>query len=163
MPLRPATLADAATISAVYNHYVIHSTATFQEEAESVAEREAWLRAHGPAHPVLVTETEEGEFAGWGSLSPFHARSAFRHTVEISLYLDQRYHRQGWGRRLANALLDHATAYGHHRVIATIAGDQVASQALHQRLGFREVGRLHEAGFKFGRWLDLVIMEKRLS
>lgn len=163
MPLRPATLMDAAAISAVYNYYVLHSTATFQEEPEGLEDRETWLRAHGPAHPVLVAETESGDFVGWGSLSPFHPRSAFRHTVEISLYLDQRFHRQGWGRRLAEALLDYASSYGHHRVIATISGDQIASLSLHQRLGFHQAGRLHEAGFKFGRWLDLVIMEKRLS
>lgn len=162
MPVRPATPGDAAAISAIYNHAVLHSTATFQEQPETVADRRAWLQAHGPAHPVLVAETAAGEVVGWASLSPFHPRSAFRHTVETSVYIDEHYQRRGLGRRLTEALLERARDLGHHRVLATISGDQPASIALHESLGFVPAGRLHEVGRKFGKWLDLVILEKRL-
>lgn len=160
--IRPAVFADAAAISRIYNHSVLHSTATYQEQAETVAEREAWLRQHGPAHPVLVAEVG-GEIAGWASLSPFHPRSAFRHTVESSVYIDERFHRRGLGRQLMEALIGRARAAGHHVIVAAISGDQAASLRLHESLGFAKAGHLHEVGRKFGRWLDLVTMELRLE
>jgi len=159
--IRPATTADAAAISAIYNHSVLHSTATYQEQAETVHQRRAWLAAHGPAHPVLVVEID-GTVAGWASLSPFHSRSAFRHTVESSVYIAEAFHRQGLARALMLELLACARTAGHHVVLAIISADQAASIALHDSLGFEKAGHLHEVGRKFDRWLDLVTLELRL-
>jgi len=159
--IRPATPADAPVISAIYNHSVLHSTATYQETPESVDDRRAWLAAHGPAHPVLVAEVD-GTVAGWASLSPFHSRSAFRHTVESSVYIAEAFHRQGLARTLMLDLLARARTAGHHVILAIISADQTASLALHTSLGFEKAGHLHEVGRKFDRWLDLVTMELRL-
>lgn len=159
--IRPATPADAPAISAIYNHSVLHSTATYQEVPESDADRRAWITTHGPAHPVLVAEID-GQVAGWASLSPFHSRSAFRHTVESSVYIAETFHRRGLARALMLDLITRAHTAGHHVMLAIISADQTASIALHESLGFHHAGHLHEVGRKFNRWLDLVTMELRL-
>src|SRR5215213_7135688 len=83
--IRPATADDLGDINDIYNHYVLHSSATYQEAPEPIEGRRAWFARHGPSHPVTVAEVG-GRVVGWGSLSPFHARSAYRNTVENSVY-----------------------------------------------------------------------------
>lgn len=160
--IRPATPADAAALSAIYNHSVLHSTATYQEVPESVDDRRVWIEAHGPNHPVLVAEVD-GMVAGWASLSPFHSRTAFRHTVESSVYIAGPHQRRGLARALMHQLIDRAGPAGHHVILAIISADQTPSILLHQSLGFRIAGHLHEVGRKFDRWLDLVTMELRVQ
>ena len=162
MTIRPATLADVPAISAIYNHYVLHSTATYQEDPESVDDRVQWLEAHGPRHPVLVAAEEEA-IVGWASLSPFHSRSAFRFTVEDSVYLRDGWQGRGLGRQLLEALIPLARKAGHHGIVAAISGDQEPSLRLHERCGFVKCGHIPEAGLKFGRWLDMVYMKLALS
>jgi L-amino acid N-acyltransferase YncA len=132
--IRPATMADAPAITAIYNHSVLHSTATYQEVPETEGDRCAWLASHGPAHPVLVAE-RGGHVAGWASLSPFHPRSAFRHTVESSVYIAESFHRQGLARALMHDLIGRARTVGHHVILAVISADQQPSIALHESLG----------------------------
>ncbi|MFN0125362.1 MAG: N-acetyltransferase family protein [Verrucomicrobiales bacterium] len=156
--VRSAVVADAPTISAIYNHSVLHSTATYQERPESVDDRLVWLALHTESHPALVAEID-GAVVGWAALSPFHPRSAFRYTVESSVYIAESHQRRGLGRALMLELIARARAAGHHRLVATISGDQLPSLALHQALGFRHAGTLHEVGRKFDRWLDVVTME----
>ena len=159
--LRQASSDDLLVINAIYTHSVLHSTATYQTEPSTDAERAAWFAAHGPLHPVIVAEID-GRVVGWGSLSSFHSRAAFNRTVEESVYIHQDFHRRGLGRAILIDLLARAKSLGHHRVIAAISGEQEPSLALHRALGFVECGRLTEVGFKFGRWLDLVYLEHRL-
>lgn len=159
--LRPATKTDLVAINAIYTHSVLHSTATYQTEPSSDAERSAWFAWHGPRHPVIVAEID-GQVVGWGSLSLFHARAAFDRTVEVSVYIHHDFHRRGIGKAILAELLKRAKELGHHRVIAAISGDQEPSLALHESMGFTERGRLTEVGFKFGRWLDLVYLEYRV-
>lgn len=153
--IRPAREADLSAINEVYNHYVLHSTATYQEEPEPMEGRRAWFARHGPAHPVTVAELD-GEVVGWASLSPYHPRSAYRRTVENSIYVRHDRHRRGVGRALGIDLIGRAGAAGHHAIIAGIDADQSASLALHESLGFVRVGYLRQVGFKFGRWLDVI-------
>ena len=160
--IRSATVADLPAINAIYNHYVMHSTCTYQLEAETAAERLAWFRQHGTEHPVIVAE-REGAVVGWGSLSRFHARAAYQHTVENSVYVRHDLLRQGIGGSLLEELIARAVAAGHHVILAGVDGEQTGSLALHARHGFVEVGRLREVGFKFGRWLDAVYLERRLG
>jgi L-amino acid N-acyltransferase YncA len=156
--IRPATESDLVAINDIYNHYVLHSTCTYQEETEPLAGRRQWFKHHGVKHPVIVAEAG-GQVVGWGALSVYHARSAYRHTVENSVYVHHRRHRRGIGSRLLRELIVRARKLGHHAIIALIEADQPASVALHAKFHFEPVGHLKQVGFKFGRWLDVVYME----
>jgi L-amino acid N-acyltransferase YncA len=156
--IRPATEADLVAINDIYNHYVFHSTCTYQEEPEPLEARRAWFQHHGEEHPVIVAEAD-GEVVGWGSLSAFHPRSAYRRTVENSVYVHHGQHRRGIGSLLLQELISRAHALGHHAIIAGIDSEQTGSVALHAKFKFQEVGRLKQVGFKYGRWLDVIYME----
>ena len=125
-------------------------------------ERQAWFAQHGAGHPVIVAESD-GIVVGWGALSPFREREAYRRTVENSIYVRHDLQRRGIGIRLLEDLILRATACGHHVIMAVIDGEQAGSIALHGRHGFEEVGRLCEVGFKFGRWLNVVYMERKVG
>ncbi len=158
--IRLARAADMGVVNDIYNHYVLDSTCTFQETPEPLSGRHEWLARHGAAHPVTIAELD-GQVVGWGALSAYHNRSAWRFTVENSVYVDHRLHHRGIGSAILADLLERAQALGHHAVIAVIAAEQAASIGLHARFGFTEVGRFHEVGRKFGRWLDVVYMERQ--
>ncbi len=159
--LRAATEADLVAINDIYNHYVLRSTCTYQEEPEPIEGRRRWFAHHGAAHPVITAELG-GRVIGWGSLSSYHARSAYRRTVENSVYVHHEYHRRGIGSQLLQELIDRAKALEHRAIIAGIDSDQAGSVALHRRFQFEKVGQLKQVGFKFGRWLDVIYMEKLL-
>ena len=159
--IRAATEADLAAINDIYNYYVGTSTCTYQTEPSTDEERRSWFAAHGPEHPVIVAELD-GEVVGWGSLSKFHSRAAFRRTVEDSVYIRHDRQRRGLGGALLAELLVRGRAAGHHSIIAAIDADQAGSVVLHAQHGFTPAGRLREVGNKFGRWLDLVYLERLL-
>lgn len=156
--VRPATEADLVAINDIYNHYVLHSTCTYQEEPESIENRRRWFSHHGDKHPVIVAAAET-EVVGWGSLSAYHPRSAYRHTVENSVYVHHQHHRRGLGSLLLQDLIVRSRGLGHRAIIAGIDGEQTASVALHAKFQFEKVGHLKQVGFKFGRWLDVIYME----
>lgn len=160
--IRPATEADAVAINDIYNYYVQNSTSTYQEELEPIESRRRWLSNHGAAHPVIVAE-QGSCILGWAALSPFHARSAYRRTVEDSVYVHHEHRRKGIGSMLLQHLIVRARVVGHHAIIGLIDAAQVPSIALHARFGFREMGRLEEVGFKFGTFLNVVYMELLLN
>ncbi len=160
--IRDADADDAADIARIYNHDVLESTATFDTEAKTPEERTVWLATHDAAHPVLVAETGGGVRA-WGCLTKWAERPAWRHTVEVSVYVDLDARGQGLGSGLMTALMERASDAGHHAVIGQIVAGNDASLALARRLGFEEVGRLLDVGRKFNEWLDVVLMEKRLA
>jgi L-amino acid N-acyltransferase len=149
-------------INDIYNYYVQHSTCTYQEETEPLAGRYAWLRDHGPSHPVIVAECKS-QVVGWGSLSPYHRRSAYRNTVENSIYVHHEWHRRGIGSLLLQDLITRAQAIGHHAIIAAIDAEQAESIRLHAKFNFEEVGHLKHVGLKFGRWLSVIYMELLLQ
>jgi phosphinothricin acetyltransferase len=159
--VRPATIADLPAINAIYNHYVLHSTCTYQTEPSTEEERLQWWRAHGPKHPVIVAE-EDGVVIGWASLSRFHVRQAYENSVEDSIYLRADQRGRGLGKVLLTELLRLAKEIGHHTVLGGADSEQEASIALHQKLGFVKVSHLKEVGFKQGRWLDVIWMQKML-
>lgn len=156
--LREATAADLPAINAIYNHYVLTSTCTYQIVPETEEGRRAWFAGRGPQHPVIVAEIS-GKVAGWGSLSAFHRREAFAGTVENSVYVSHDHQRMGLGRLLMEELIRRARAAGLRTIVAAISGDQAGSIALHERLGFVKTGGLGRVGEKFGRLLDLVYMQ----
>lgn len=159
--IRDARAEDLGAINALYNHYVLHSACTYQEEPSTEHERAAWFAAHEPQYPVTVAEVD-GVVVGWGSLSRFHPRSAYRKTVENSVYVRYDLHRQGIGALLLEDLIERAKAVGHHSIIALIDSGQPGSLALHERYGFVKVAHLREVGIKFGRWGDVIYLQKML-
>jgi L-amino acid N-acyltransferase len=161
LTIRPATADDLPAINDIYNHYVLHSTATYQEEPEPIEGRRAWFGRHGAAYPVIVAVLD-GMVVGWGSLSPFHVRSAYRRTVENSVYVRHDLHRRGIGGALLDDLIARARSIGHHTILAIIAAEQAASIGLHEKAGFAQVAHLRQVGFKFGRWLDVVYLQLML-
>ena len=160
--LRLATAEDLPALNAIYNHYVLHSTATYQTTPETEAARLAWFHNRNLAHHPVVVAEQAGRIAAWGSLSPFGKREAFAKTVENSIYVHPDCHRRGLGRLLLQDQLQRAAAAGHRALIAAISSDQAPSLALHRTLHFAEVGRLLQVGWKFDQWLDLVYLQRLL-
>jgi phosphinothricin acetyltransferase len=162
LAIRPASEGDLAAINEIYNHYVIHSACTYQEEPELLSGRQQWFAHHGARHPVIVAQLGSA-VVGWGSLSPYHPRSAYRNTIENSIYVHPSHHRRGIGSALLGDLIARARLLGHHAIIAGIDADQAASIGLHARWGFKQVGHLAQVGFKFNKWLSVVYMELLLE
>ncbi len=158
LTVRDAREEDLPRIRAIYNHEVQSSTATYDTRPRTAAEQRAWFAMHGGSHPVLVAE-RDGAVCGWASLSPWSDRAAYRRTVEVSVYVAEEWRRRGIGRSLLVALIDAGRAHRHHALIARISSDNTASIALHAALGFEVAGTLKEVGVKFGRMLDVCVME----
>jgi phosphinothricin acetyltransferase len=160
--IRPATDHHLPAILAIYNDAVRHTTAIWNDTVVDLENRRAWREARaGLGYPVLVGE-EDGAVVAYGSFGDFRAFDGYRFTVEHSVYVADGARRRGVASALIVALAEHATALGKHVMVAGIAADNEASIALHRKLGFAETGRMPEVGFKFGRWLDLVLMQRRL-
>ena len=159
--VRLATEADLGAVREIYNHYVATSTCTFQVEAETEAERLAWFRERGPAHPVTVAELD-GAVVGWAALSPWKSRCGYARSVEASVYVRHDCHRRGVGRALLADLIEQARAAGHHTVIGGACTEHPNSLGLQEALGFVRVAHFRETGHKFGRWLDVVYMQLML-
>lgn len=162
--LRDAGPSDLPAIQAIYAGHVLTGTASFEEEAPTVADMGERLAAvQGAGLPWLVAAAE-GSIAGYAYASRFHSRSAYRFTVEDSIYLAPEFQRRGIGRALLAELIVRCTALGLHQMMARI-GDSanLASIRLHEAAGFTPAGTLEQVGFKFGRWLDVVHMQRRLN
>lgn len=161
MEIRTAEIADAEAIREIYNHEVTGSTVTFDLVPRTLAEQEAWLTARSGAHTVLVGH-EGPSVLGFASLSPYRDRPAYSTTVEDSIYVHRSHHGKGVGRALLGALVETAGAHGFHTMVGRIVGGHEASIALHRSVGFTVVGTEREVGRKFGRWLDVVVMQRML-
>ena len=163
MNIRPAKPADLPAILEIYNHEVLHANCTAEYEPRTMAVEEAWYRAHvETGYPVIVAETEDGVIAGWGSLSPYHARVGYRFTGEDSVYIAVEHRGKGLGKKLLAPLIDEARRMGLHAIIGAIESGNEASIRLHAGFGFVEAGRVREVIFKFDRWLDVTYMELML-
>lgn len=164
--IRRVTRRDAAGILAIHNEVVTRSTAIFDILARSLDEQVQWVADHSGGHPAIVaTELDDSgieDIVGFASLSPFRARPAYATTVEDSVYVREDRHGRGYGRALLGELLELAADGGFHSVIARIADHNEASIALHAAYGFEMVGVEREVGRKFGRWLDVVQMQRLL-
>lgn len=160
--IRPATLQDAAEIARIYNMYVLGSTATFDIEPHTVERREEWLRGRSAEYPVLIAENGSSVL-GWAALSPYRERPAWRHTVEVAVYVGEDARGQGIGPQLLDAVLDSARDVGHHAAVAQVTTENVASLKTLERAGFERVGTLIQVGRKFDRWLDVAILQHTLD
>jgi len=164
MKIRSAAEADVADIQAIYAHHVLNGTGTFEEEPPSVEEMAArFHKIVDDGFVWLVAEDATGVL-GFGYYAPFRDRSAYRFTVENSIYVREDVRRQGVGRALVARLIELATAQGSRQMIAVIGdSENVASIGVHASLGFHRVGTMKAVGVKFGRWLDVVTMQRALG
>ena len=166
MIVRDAVLGDVAAITALYNALIPSTTTAWTETPETEAERLEWFeRQRSDGFPVLVAEVD-GQFAGFTAYEHFRGAGkwpGYRFTVEHSVHVAETYWGAGVGRALIEHLIDRARAAGMHVMVAAIDGANTGSIEFHRRLGFVEVARMAETGIKFGRWLDLVLMQRVLD
>ncbi len=161
--IRDATEADLPQILAITNAAILETTAVWNNTLATLEARGAWMRdRQGRGFPVLVAE-DNGQVLGFASFGDFRPFEGYLHTVEHSIYVATSAHRRGVGSALLATLVERATAMGKHVIVGGIEAGNVASLALHARAGFVETGRMPEVGQKFGRWLDLVFMQKMLN
>lgn len=165
MRVRDAGPGDIPAITAIYAHHVLHGTGTFEEEPPDEADMAARLaKVQGAGCAWLVAEGEEGRILGYGYFSQYRDRSAYRYTAEDSVYVRDDIRGQGVGKALVAELIRRGEARGFRQMIAVIGdSENVGSIGLHLSLGFRQVGVLRAAGMKFGRWVDVVQMQRALG
>jgi phosphinothricin acetyltransferase len=157
--IRKAVPLDVPAITEIYNEAILTTTATFDIKPKTVASQRNWFKDHGKRNPVLVAVVD-GKVVGWVSLSEYSARCAYADTVELSLYIKEVFRNQGVGKRLMTAVLAEGQKAGLHSVISRIAGGNDISIHLHKQFGFQDVGVMKEVGNKFGKLLDVYIMQK---
>jgi phosphinothricin acetyltransferase len=163
--LRDATERDVPDMLAIYNHYVANSTVTFDEDPLTLKELRAKFRhTRQQGYPWLVAESPGGQVLGYAYVSAWKPKAAYRFTVEDSIYLGPASTGKGLGTALLGELLTRSKAAGIKEVVAVIADRGAeASIAIHEHFGFKEIGRMGKVGFKFGRWLGTVLMQKSLK
>jgi phosphinothricin acetyltransferase len=164
MLVRPATPQDIPAIHSIYAHHVLHGLASFEEVPPEAAEmRRRFEDITGKGFPYLVCE-ERGEILGYGYCSLYRTRSAYRYTLEDSIYVKEGRQGKGIGKAVLAELIERCTALGYRQIIAVIGDSANAgSIKLHASLGFVRCGLLRSSGFKFGRWVDSVFMQLPLG
>jgi phosphinothricin acetyltransferase len=160
--IRPALPGDLPSITEIYNEAILTTTATFDTEPKTASDQQEWFRAHTGRFAVLVAE-EAGIVIGWASLSRWSDRPAYDATGETSVYVKAGFRGRGIGRLLYETLLDKAREFRFHTLIARVAGESTESLRLHERFGFTPVGTMKEVGRKFGRLLDVHMLQKMLD
>ena len=162
--IRPSRDDDIAAIAAIYAHHVLHGVASFEEvapSAEEMARRRAELVTRGL--PYLVAE-RGGTVVGYCYAGPYRARVGYRFSVEDSIYIEPGEVGRGVGRALLARVLERSTELGYRQMVAVIGGSEtLPSIRLHAALGFTQIGVLSAIGFKFGRWVDSVLMQRLLG
>jgi phosphinothricin acetyltransferase len=162
--IRPSRDVDVAAITAIYGHHVLHGLASFEEvppETDEMARRRAAILERGL--PYLVAELG-GKVVGYSYAGPFRPRIGYRYSLEDSIYIEEGRQGRGIGRALLTPLLERCSELGYRQMIAVIGGrETVASIRLHEALGFTHIGVFNAIGFKFGRWVDTVLMQRALG
>jgi L-amino acid N-acyltransferase YncA len=159
LTIRPANLDDLTAITEIYNEAVLTTDATFDNEPKTLTEQRAWFATHDLRHPILVAELS-GVSVGWASLSEWSGRCAYADTAEISLYVKQEFRSRGIGKRLLETIIQEGERAGLHTIIARITEGNEISIHLHEGVGFEHIGVMKEVGRKFGKLLDVHLMQK---
>jgi len=157
--VRKATLDDLNDITEIYNEAILKTVATFDMETKSLKEQKIWFKSHGPKNPILVAE-QDGFVVGFASLSEWSDRCAYSDTAEVSLYVKEEHQGRGIGKKLMKAIIKEGAKAGLHAVIARITEGNEKSIFLHESVGFESIGIMKEVGYKFGKRLDVYLMEK---
>lgn len=159
--VRPASEDDLEAINQIYNLYVPVSSCTMEMEPVSMDARRRWFLDHNERYPALVAEAM-GEVVGWASLSPYRPRAAYRPTVEDAVYVHPDWRGKGVGEVLLDELIVRARELNYHNIMAVINASHEVSLSLHHKKGFREVGHLPQVANKFGTWVDIKMLMRRL-
>jgi L-amino acid N-acyltransferase len=159
--IRPAQNPDLDEILGIYNDAVLNTTATFDIEPRTFEQQKIWFSEHNGKFNVIVCEID-GKIAGWASLSRWNERPAYSGTAENSVYVRKEFRNQGIGRKLLAQIIDNAKSNGLHTIIARIAEGNRTSISMHGDYGFEIIGIMKEAGYKFGRFIDVTLMQKIL-
>ena len=164
MLIRTATLHDLVAITAIYNDFVLHSTAIWNEQLYSVADRQAWFsQKQAQQEPIIVAiDASKHTLIGYASYGAWRHFDGFRHTVEHSLYVDKTAQGRGVGSALLRELIKLAQQQNKHAMVACIESGNQASISLHDKFAFRHIGTFPQVGQKFGQWLDLCCMQRML-
>ncbi len=158
LTIRRAALSDLDAITEIYNAAILKTVATFDTEPKADAEQKSWFGGHGPRYPILVAE-QDSLIVGWASLSMWADRCGYSDTAESSLYVREEHQGQGIGRKLMEAMVQEGKKAGLHTVIARIAEGNEVSIHLAESAGFRHIGIMKEVGRKFGKLLDIYLMQ----
>ncbi len=157
--IRLAGLDDLEGITEIYNDAILKTTATFDTETKTLDEQKQWFEEHDLKYPILVAE-KEGLIVGWASLSQWSDRCAYSDTAEISVYVRGKHRGKGIGKRLVKAALQRGEKSGFHTIIARVADVNMASIHILETLGFSHIGIMKEVGKKFGKLIDVCLMQK---
>jgi phosphinothricin acetyltransferase len=160
--IRKAELADLDAIREIYNEAILTTTATFDTEPKTAEERLKWFQSHDARHPILVA-TVDGKIVGWSSLTQWSDRPAYRETAETSFYVKSEFRGRGIGRKLKEATITEARRLGYHSLLARVAQGSEESLHLNYSVGFVLIGTVKEVGQKFGKRLDVHILQKMLD
>jgi len=153
--IRPATATDAAAIAEIYNHYVLHTVVTFEEETVSTEEmRTRIVETQEASYPWLVYE-KDGQVEGYAYASKWRARRSYRYCVETTVYLDQKRLGGGRGSQLYGRMLPMLKSAGFHVAVGVIALPNQGSVALHEKFGFTQAAHYQQVGWKFEQWIDV--------
>lgn len=158
MIYRSATLKDQQEILDIYNEAVENTTATFDTDKRTYEKQLEWFSRHKINHPVLVAEAD-GLITGWASLSPWSDRCAYDTTVEVSVYVHRDHRGKGIGGELLRRITEAGGKLNNHTVLSRITSDNLSSIRIHEKAGYKTVGVMKEVGFKFGRFLDVTMMQ----
>jgi phosphinothricin acetyltransferase len=154
------THAQADEILAIYNDAILNSTALYEYKPRTRETIQAWFENKAKSnYPVVGIVSDSGELMGFGSYGAFRAFPAYKYTVEHSVYVAAKFRGRGLGRRLLHEVVSCAKAQGYHTLIGVIDSQNAVSIALHENLGFQPAGTVRQSGFKFGRWLDIVLYQ----
>jgi phosphinothricin acetyltransferase len=154
----------SAAILAIFNEAIANSTAIYEYELLKPDYMDRWFAAKTQGrYPVIGFETDAGELAGFASYGKFRDRPAYKYTIEHSVYVDARFRGQKLGRKLLELITDAAASQNYHVMMGGIDASNAVSIKLHESLGFSHCGTIAQAGFKFGRWLDLAFYQKILA
>jgi len=157
--IRPARPDDLNAITEIYNEAILTTDATFDTKPKTDEEQRTWFINHGPENPILVAE-QDSTVIGWASLSDWSDRCAYSDTAEISLYVKENSRGKGIGKKLLEEIIQEGEKVGLHTIIARITTGNQQSIHLHENLGFERIGVMREVGRKFGRLLDVLLMQK---
>jgi len=160
--VRDAVLGDAEAIRQIYNHEVTTGTSTFDIEPRSPLQQRDWMQQRSGVHLVIVAVDDDGEVMGFASLSQYKQKPCYSTTVENSIYVSPDHQRKGVGRALMSRVIELAREHGFHSIIARVVAENTGSVLLHEAVGYDRIGLEKQIGRKFGRWLDLQVLQLML-